>query len=284
VKRFLSELLVQALAFSPLLLAGYWLVADHGQAPERVVIDAARLAAIRTEFRETWSRYPTGDEMRGLVASAVGDEILVREAEALGIGPGDPALEQRVRQKYESLADERLAGRAPSQDELVAWFELHAARYARPPTLSYSQLLLVAAGTTGDAVGAARRLRVKLNRGVKPSRLGLKTELPSREHGVRLDEIARDYGPHFANIIAQLPVGTWSGPVESNYGAHLVRVESIVPGRPPPFEDVRGEVMQDFERARRQRELEADLAKLRRKYEVIVEPQNTRQATNSRGR
>ncbi|MND00095.1 hypothetical protein D3C83_185930 [compost metagenome] len=57
-----------------------------------------------------------------------------------------------------------------------------------------------------------------------------------------------------------------------------------MPGRPPPFEDVRGEVMQDFERARRQRELEADLAKLRRKYEVIVEPQNTRQATNSRGR
>lgn len=278
MKRYLSELLVQALAFSPLLLVGYWLVADHGHATERVVIDGARLAAIRAEFRETWSRYPTVDEMRGLVASAVGDEILVREAEALGIGRDDPDLEQRVRQKYESLANERLAGRAPTQDELVAWFELHAARYARPPTVSYSQLLLVAAGTAGDAAGAARRLRVKLDRGVKPLRLGLETSLPAREHGVRLDEIARDYGAHFANIIAQLPVGTWSGPVESNYGAHLVRVDSIAPGGPPPFEDVRGEVLQDFERARRQRALETDLAEIRRKYEVIVEPPNTRQA------
>ena len=278
MKQFLSELAVQTLAFSPLFLAGYWLVADHGQPRERVVIDGPQLAAIRAEFRATWSRYPTADEMRRLVASVVDDEILVREAEALGIGRSDPALEQRVRRKYELLAEERFAGRAPTQEELVAWFELHGARYAQPPTVSYSQLLLVAAGTAGDAAGVARRLRVKLNRGVKPSRLGLKTELPAREFGVRLDRIARDYGPRFANIIAQLPVGTWSGPVESNYGAHLVRVESIVPGRPPPFEDVRDAVRQDFESARRQRTLEEDLAEIRRKYEVEVEPMLARQA------
>jgi hypothetical protein len=188
-------------------------------------------------------------------------------------------MQRRVRMKYESLADARLAVREPTDEELLDWLDLHAADYAGPATVTFSQLLLVAAGTTGDAAEMARRLRFRLDRGAKPSRLGLESSLPAKEFRVGLDEVERDYGAGFADTIARLPVGVWLGPVQSRHGAHLVRVEALVPGSPPPFDEVRHDVLRDFESYRLQRALEAGLMAMRWNYEVVVEPALTRQAS-----
>jgi parvulin-like peptidyl-prolyl isomerase len=45
----------------------------------------------------------------------------------------------------------------------------------------------------------------------------------------RLDMIARDYGAEFAARIATLPLREWDGPVQSGFGAHLVRVDARTP-------------------------------------------------------
>jgi hypothetical protein len=267
------------LAFSPLFLGSYWLFADHGAAPDRIVIDRGQVATIRAEFRATWHRNPTQEELLGLVEPIVRREILDREADALGLPRGDPNAEARVRQKYEALADARLAARAPTEAELAGWLAVHAADYARPATVSYSQLLLVAAGTPGDAVDAARRARNRLDRGVRRTRIGIKTELPARVNHIVLDEVAREYGDGFADVLAHLPVGIWLGPVESRYGAHLVRLESIEPGATPPLDEVRAQVTRDYEADRRQRTLATVLREMRWRYEVEVEPPLARQAS-----
>jgi hypothetical protein len=279
LKRLLWELSLYLLALGPLAYAGYWLVADHGDARERVVIDGAQVASIRAQFRGTWGRNPTDAELRNLVEPMAREEILLREGETLGFAREDPATQERVRQSYEARVNAWVAAHAPTEKSLADWLELHSADYARPPTVTYSQLLLVAAGTPGDPAAAAMRARFRLNRGTRQARLGLATTLPAREFGVGLDEIAREYGPHFADAVARLPVGIWLGPIESRYGAHLVRVESRMSGTPPPLDEVRQEVMRDFEMKRRQRALEESLAAMRRKYEVVVEPALARQAS-----
>jgi hypothetical protein len=279
LKRLLWELPLHLLVLGPLAYAAYWLAADHGDARERIVIDGAQVAAIRAQFRGTWSRNPTATELERLVEPVAREEILLREGETLGLAREDPATQERVRENFEALADAWVAAHAPTDEHLADWLELHAADYVRPATVTYSQLLLVAAGTPGDAEGAALRARLRLNRGVRPARLGLPTTLPPRAFGVSLDEVARVYGPGFAGAVARLPVGIWLGPIESRHGAHLVRVESRMPGVRPTLAEVRQQVLRDFEMKRRQRALDAGLAAMRRKYEVVVEPALSRQAS-----
>lgn len=283
MKRWPFELLFHALALGPLVYAGYWLVADHAPARERIVIDGGQVASLRAQFRAHWSRNPTDYEMRGLVEAVANKEILNREGEELGLARSDPDTQRRVLQKYEALADEWLAARAPTEEELADWLAVHAADYAPPGTVSFSQLLLVAAGTVGDAVASAQRVRLRLDRGVRVTKLGLKTELPGRVFHVGLAEVERDYGPNFADSIAQLPIGLWLGPIESRHGAHLVRVEEILPGSAPTLDEVREQVLRDFESSRRQRALEAALMAMRWKYEVVVEPALARQALREEG-
>jgi hypothetical protein len=266
------ELLIHVVALGPLLYAGYWLVADHGVTRERIVIDGTQVASIRAQFHGTWSRDPTDEELRSLVDAVAREAILHREGETLGLGSDDPAAPERVLQEYEMQAYAWVAARAPTEEELAGWLALHAADYAGPPAVSFSQLLLVAAGTSGDAVASARQARYRLERGARQSRLGLATTLPAQEFRVGLDEVERDYGPGFADAVAQLPLGVWLGPIESRFGAHLVRVDAIEPGMQPLLDEVRQDVLRDFEASRRQRALEAGLTAMRWKYEVVVEP------------
>lgn len=278
--RLLQESLIQGIAFAPVALAGYWLFADHGDVPERIVIGGAQVESIRSQFREVWSRYPTEAELGRLVQSAARSEILFREGETLGVGRDDPALRERIEAKYAALADAQLAAEVPTDAELADWLQLHAADYAGPAIVTYSQILLVAAGTSGDAGDAARWAQIRLNRGVKPMRVGVPSPLPSKTWNIRLNAVADDLGPTFADALTRLPPRVWQGPVMSRYGAHLVRLESLVPGAPPQLDEVREAVTRDFEQARRQRALESTLEAVRQKYKVIVEPQASRQARN----
>jgi hypothetical protein len=278
VKRQVFESLFHALALGPLAFAGYWLVSNHGVAPERIEIDRRQLASLRDEFRGTWSRNPTDAELANLAEFTARVEALNRAGEAFGIPRDDPDMLLRVRQEVASQAEAKLAARAPTDAELAEWLDMHAARYARPASVTYSQVLLVAAGTQGDAATAAQRTRIRLERGVRPRKLGLESPLPARQFQVRLDDVELHYGPSFADALERLPVGLWLGPVESRFGAHVVRVESRLPGGTPTLHEVRDEVTRDYEIARRQRALEASIEALRQKYEVSVQPQYARQA------
>ena len=103
--------------------------------------------------------------------------------------------------------------------------------------------------------------------------------MPARENRVGLDEVAREYGDNFADVLAHLPIGVWLGPVESRYGAHLVRLEGLRPGTTPSMDELRSEVTRDFEMARRQRTRDAVLREMRWRYQVVVEPAVARQAS-----
>jgi peptidyl-prolyl cis-trans isomerase C len=56
------------------------------------------------------------------------------------------------------------------------------------------------------------------------------------------EQLAKEFGPGFAQAVFRLRPGSWQGPVESGYGWHLVFVDSLLPGRAPAFEEVESEV------------------------------------------
>jgi hypothetical protein len=84
-------------------------------------------------------------------------------------------------------------------------------------------------------------------------------------------EVSHHFGRDFPQKLADLPIGRWSGPVESRYGLHLILVRERSAGRTPPLNEVREAVVREWRAAQRQ-ELSASLRRQRRaKYAVTVE-------------
>ena len=135
LRRALGEPLLQFIVMGALLFAGYRIV--HPERPakneeQRIELTAADVRQLEIVWTAQWHRAPTPDELRGLVESRVREEILYREALALGLERGDTIIKRRLAQKMEFLTDDLSAVRDPSVEELRAWYSANSARFADP--------------------------------------------------------------------------------------------------------------------------------------------------------
>jgi hypothetical protein len=269
--KLLREPLLHFLLIGLVLFLVYGRVAPGDADARRIVVGQAQVDALASQFAASWNRPPTAQELRALVDSHVRDEILYREGEALGLGRDDAVIKRRVRQKYEVLSEELLAQDPPTDADLAAYLEEHADDFRRPPVVSFEQVLVASAGSAVDPAAAAATARRALERGAKPDAVGVPTLLPARGSDRPLDLVAREFGAEFARQLEALPVGTWSGPVTSGFGVHLVRIESRTPAAQPSLDEVRPLLAREWENARRKRAREANLATLLANYEIVVE-------------
>jgi hypothetical protein len=243
----------------------------RGGADRRIVVNDAMVGSIVQRYRSTWQRPPTPSELRGLIDSQVREEILFREGVAMGLDRDDPVIRRRVQQKLDVIAEESQARSAPSEADLAEYLGKHAERYARPAVVGFDQVMFDPvrrrANLDADLAGALARLRA----GAKPDTVGDSSLLPANSTAIPADRLARDFGEDFAGYVLALPVGDWSGPVSSGYGVHLVRVNSKTPGRPATLDEVRTAVERDWENDRRVRANADYYARLRRKYDVVID-------------
>src|SRR5262245_61576794 len=56
------------------------------------------------------------------------------------------------------------------------------------------------------------------------------------------EALAKEFGPQFAQAVAELPPGSWQGPIASGFGWHRVNVDTLIPRRVPVFEEVEPDV------------------------------------------
>lgn len=239
---------------------------------DRIVVTQGRVDALATQFRASWHREPTQDELRGLIDSYVTDEMLYREGRALGLAEEDPVVRRRVRQKLEVMAEELLAQDPPTDAVLAEYVAANPERFQRQAAVTFEQITVIDADANDARVSlAVADARRALAAGAAPATLGMPTLLPASESARPLDLVARDFGTRFAESILSLPLAEWSGPVRSGLGHHLIRVLEKVPAEMPPLADIRQDVTRQWESDRRQRAMAAHLSDLRMRYEIVIE-------------
>ena len=242
---------------------------------ERHVIEVTEdeVERLRARWTAQWGRPPTAPELEGSIGEAVDEEILYREAQRLGLDREDAILRRRLAQKLTFILED--AGGAPSADEVEEYFARHAERYRRPPRTTFDHVFLSADRRTDPAGDATALLPgIRAGGGDDWQRLGDPFMLP-RTYADRTDaEIAGMFGAGFADAVSALPENSWSGPVESTYGMHLVRVHERTPSRKPSLDELRDRVVADLHEERRRERGRAAYRALRDDYEVRLPAAN----------
>lgn len=269
-RRILREPLFHFLLIGLALFLWYGRVAP-GSDPKQIVVGQAQVDTIARQFEATWRRPPTPEELRGLIDAYIRDEIMYREGETLGLDRDDPVIKRRIRQKLEVLSEETSARTLPAQADLAAYLEAHPDAFRQPAVVTFEQILVAPAGSDANVDAGLASARRALELGTAPEKLGVATLLPRSEQDAPLDLVARTFGEKFVAQLETLPVGEWAGPVTSGFGVHLVRVDARTPGGVPPLEQVRAQVLREWENDRRKRALEEDYRRMRERYDVVIE-------------
>lgn len=273
LKRLFKEPLVHFLLLALAIFAVYGLFNGAGaQQPGGIVVTAPKVEQMAALFAKTWQRPPTPDELKGLIDDYVKEEILVRQALELGLDKDDTVVRRRLRQKMEFLADAQTP--APTEADLQAYLDAAPDAFRIDGALAFQQVFLNAQ-RRGEAVNrdAASMLEMlSADPDADYAALGDATQLPAELPLSSEASIGQTFGAGFADALAKAPVGTWTGPVVSSFGVHLVRVTGREPGRVPTLAEVRGEVVREWTNARRKELDDQRFAELLKNYTVSIAP------------
>ncbi len=257
-----------------LFLFFQWGGGGSGPTSHRIVLTAGQIEHLAASFAQTWQRPPVETELKGLIDDWVREEIAAREAMAMGLDRDDTIIRRRLRQKLEFLVEDDAAATPPTEADLQAWLDAHAAAYAVEPEISVRQVYVSVDRRGAAAEADAARLLAEL-RTLGPDAavetLGDPLMLPQELERTSTGEIGRTFGEEFAQGVTAAPVGRWSGPVRSGFGLHLVLVRERTAARQPALDEVRPAVERDFLADRRRRQLAATYEALVAKYTVVIE-------------
>jgi hypothetical protein len=203
------------------------------------------------------------------------EPALETEARALGLDRTDVVVRRYLVESVRLVVAGRQQAELPSEAALAAYLARHADTFAQPPRMRFVHVYLSADRHGASLARDARALAARLRAGDVPlaDAPALGDPFP-RGAAVPLEpaaDVDRRFGGGFAAALASAPLGTWTGPIASAYGLHLVWVQEREPARVPPLAEVRGQVLHRLLRERRAERVRAVLARLRRQYDVRVD-------------
>jgi hypothetical protein len=274
IVRLLREPLLQFLVLGAMLFALYGLAGKRSaEAPEKIVVSAARVANLGDGFARTWQRLPNEQELQGLIENYVRDEVFYREGRAAGMDRDDVIIRRRVRQKMEFLADE-VSVPEPSDEQLAAYLASNAERFRAEDQLTFHQVFLSATRRANTINSDSKRLASVLARAdetVNATALGDPFLLGEEFRDVSLSKVTSIFGESFTKQISGVETGRWQGPISSSFGQHFVFISERISGNVPPLDAVRPAVQREWANARRLEAEQKLYASLRNRYEIVVE-------------
>lgn len=241
--------------------------------------------AMAEMWASRWNRPPTKEEMEGLINQRVEETILFREAKKIGLDKNDDIIRQRMSQKVEFLSNDLSKADSVTSEEAQIYFEKNINTYTKPENITFFQLF-VNPNTYGDTIDEEIEERLAILNTIDASSseineygdsFSLQSYFPDKDQL----ELSKLFGSAFAASVFDLESDQWLGPVDSQYGKHMVYVIHKNPPVIPDFESIDEVVVSDLQRKKQAVVNELYIESILSRYEVIIEKDEEEENTSS---
>ena len=239
---------------------------------EPVRIGSGEVAWLQESWVRVWQRPATRDEMIAMVTSHLKEELLAREARAMGLDRDDTLVRRRLSQKLSFLLEDTFRLAEPAEEDLRRYFEANTSRYEVGGRVSFIHAYFNPE-SRADASGDAQAALAQLSESPEGSWDGIGDRMLIESAIANADRqaVAAQFGNEFAGELFEVLPGEWQGPIQSAYGFHLVRVDQKSDAETPEFDEVAQRVREDWYLERHAEEVERYFEMLMDKYGLVVD-------------
>lgn len=272
--RLLKEPLVQFAFLGAALFAVHAQFRDAPADDHLIHITQADLEPLQRQWQTLYGRAPLAEERERLLEQFIREEVLVREAQRLGIDAGDPVIRQRLASKFLFLSHQYLEKSAVDDAALRAWYDTQTERYRSQPQTSFRHVFFSQRLRGNNAAADALALLDRWQKETPPARpqnLGDRFMLHGDYALADQATITSHFGRDFTEQLDRAPLHQWVGPLASVAGYHLVFVSARRDAAVPDFESQRARIRADYDEARRHQAETELVDTLRARYQVVVD-------------
>jgi len=220
----------------------------------------------------------TKEDRLQLINELVREEVLYREALAMGLNNNDYVIKRRMVQKLEYLTQGFITADASLPESAIgAYYKEHQQDYYIQPSATFTHVFFdYKRHGREEAVHLARETL----RGLNDKQVGY---TDAAQYGDRFlyhsnyverapDYVAAHFGAATAESIFALTPDDkhWYGPFESVYGMHLVLLTRKSPGRVPALSEIHDRVRDDAEQESIRHKTETAIKDLIKSYSVTI--------------
>jgi peptidyl-prolyl cis-trans isomerase C len=285
MKKIFREPLFQFLLIALLLLGGERIMNadDYADQQYNIVVDDQVLAQFmqlqakmfKPEKAMAALKALSAEDRQQLIADYARNEALFREAMALNLDKNDQVIRRRLIQKMDYLAQGFYDELAPlTEADLQLYYDEHRQEYTKPASATFTHVFISSEKRSVEEVRAmVEALQKKLNAELVPFE-------NAPRHGERFlynrnyvnrddDEIGSHFGDGFRQQLFDYKVADiWQGPLQSNYGWHLVMLVKNTPSYIPEFTEIASTVFADAQRQQQQEIKRQTIDGLIAKYKI----------------
>lgn len=269
MRRFLREPLLHFLAGGAALF-GFFTVTQPARmnipSDKRISVDKESLLnflqyrskAFQTEYFSEQLQAMSAEERKRIEDEYIAEELLYREAKALGLEQGDYVIRQRLVQKMRFLINDLAeATGGPSDAMLEEHLQNYKERFIIDPAVTFTHVF-TDSSVRGDAQARteAERLKVSLNTNAVTfnDAPGFGDRFPFLQNYVErtFDYVSSHFGSGFVSELKNVPTSEtrWAGPIRSTHGYHLVLLTYRTEARLPALHEIKPQVEDDWLRDR----------------------------------
>ena len=285
LKKWLREPLVHFLLIGAALFLLYGLQNEgFDDQSKRIVFSKADINRLVVRWEKMRQRPPTQVELNGMIEQQIREQVMYREALAMGLDKNDSIVRKRLAQKVEFISADLAEQVEPTEKDLTNYLVAHPDKFTVPGRIDFVQVYFNFDKRGAATEQDASRLLGELNKHESkidimlagdPSMIGQQHEQVSQY------EVERLFGKDFAIQVFSLPVGSWQGPVLSGYGLHLLRVSKKTPDIQPELAAVRDKVRIEWMNQQRRNIDKAFYKSLRQRYEIVIDDASIKNLTLS---
>lgn len=279
----LREPLLHFLLIGAGLFLLYSQIADPlAETDQRITITQTDLERLASAWLKRTGRPPSAQEREQQIEHYIREQVLYREAMAMGLDQDDVIVRRRLAQKMEYLFNDLSFVPDPSDTELALFLSENSEKFTQPATLSFRQIYLDPSQRNEKIAADAQDLldQLKDTSTVDDTiQLGDRSLLPYHFTNERESRIAGMFGTEFSVQVFALPLDGWQGPISSEYGLHLIYINSRTQARLPPLEEIRERVARDWRSTKQDQANEVFYQSLFQRYKIILD-KDTTQAYN----
>jgi peptidyl-prolyl cis-trans isomerase C len=274
MRRIIREPLVHFLFLGALIFFTASFINNRNRLADKTIfIGNDKIANIYRLYTITNGAPPTKKQLDAMIDDYIKEEVFYRESLKMRLDKGDEIIRRRLSQKMEFLQTDLSIVPAPTESQLLAFYQNHLASFRDSGEVSFTHIYFNA-DKTGEE-DAKRRAAltksglVKSNLKRAPEQGDAFSMLFDYAAVNKLDIIQLFGNKPILDSLFASPLQQWIGPVESGYGWHLLYINQRKEGSVSPYQLIKTRVNDQYIAVTRDSLNKAAYEKLEGKYDII---------------
>ena len=212
--------------------------------------------------------YNTPEGRKMILEQLIGNKLLLLDAKR-NLIEAEPAFKEQLAKLKDNLlasyaAEKAISGVSVSDKEASDYYEANKERFSQGETVNASHILV-------DSEEKALELLAKIKAGECSFEDCARdnSSCPSGQRGGNLGDFTRgQMVPEFDQVAFEAEIGKVVGPVKTQFGYHLIKLNSKSEAAPTPYAEISGEIKNALLLEKRRKAYESKINQLKILYPV----------------